>query len=106
MTVQPQEPVSYRWILSFPTSGTIVDNIEWPWDWSGVDDEETVKDALGDDAMLVYLANGQRIIVRALSEERKAARRARKAADRACYEAAYALARSKEREGFYGKGQP
>lgn len=36
--------------------------------------EDDVKDTLGDGRLLVTLANGQRIIVRALSEDRKSAR--------------------------------
>lgn len=69
MNVQPWEPVSYRWIL-----GEYHADTDWNWDWDGMDDAAYLSVELRDDAMNVSLKNGQRIIVRALSDDRKAAR--------------------------------
>lgn len=76
--VKPWEPVSYAWVLHFPNDVVIVDHVEFPWDWSDMSTEGDVKRTIGSDAMIVDLSCGQKIIVRALSEERKAARRMRR----------------------------
>lgn len=69
--VKPWEPVSYNWLV---IAG---DKMKKPIDWPC--DEEGKREIVGpDDVMRLTLANSQRIIVRALSDERKAARRMRR----------------------------
>lgn len=70
--VKPWEPVSFGW--------TTFDSFPW-----GIrtDADRIMADVmLIPEGMRVTLANKQKIIVRALSEERKAARRARQEANR------------------------
>lgn len=71
MTVQPHEPVGHQWASQCGV---------WSFSFSSQDRVGGLC-ARGDDFIVpcrVTLANGQRIIVRALSEERKAVRRARR----------------------------
>lgn len=69
MNVKPWEPVRGYYVDP-------EDPFENPKeDWTWIDFQVCFR--LDEDALRVTLANGQRIIVRALSEERKTARRAR-----------------------------
>lgn len=79
MDVKPWEPAKGGW--------TGWEKFTWARrDWKYVADEEAVKTWLDPSSeeprLLVTLANGQCIIVRALSEDRKAARAAMKEAKR------------------------
>lgn len=78
MDVKPWEPVTLRYVENEQENNE--KPIDWPWgkeDFKWLRTEEGCIQWL---PALVVLANGQRIIVRPLSEERKAARRARQGA--------------------------
>lgn len=75
MTVLPHEPVSYCW--TFIEGTRVNDDVHIDWDWNDAEEKDSTPPEPGDVAE-VTLANGQRIIVRALSEERKAERARRK----------------------------
>lgn len=72
--VKPWEPVSGFWLYD----GTMSLHCSWPWNMAGPSCQFATMEKYG--KLRVDLANGQRIIVRALSEERKAARAAMKEA--------------------------
>ena len=77
--VKPWEPVTYHWQYEDEGFERIKDC--WKWElseWESFSDPTEAKRLFASDQISVTLANGQRIIVRALSEERKAARRARR----------------------------
>lgn len=74
MDVKPWEPVKGYYV----DPDDPFENPKDYWDWS----DPGVCRRLGQDALRVTLANGQRIIVRALSEDRKASRRARQGASK------------------------
>lgn len=71
MDVKPWEPVSGWFLVDRDFS-----ELSWPWEFRGDSCSFVEKDDNG--PLQVTLANGQRIIVRALSEDRKAARAAMK----------------------------
>jgi hypothetical protein len=75
--IKPWEPVSYKYSQSF------YGPFEWKSGFSrSLDTELGVNNAfLFDPALHLTLANSQRVIVRALSEERKAARRQKRIHD-------------------------
>lgn len=76
MDVKPWEPVTVRYIEKEQIGNERP--IDWGWeksDWSDFSLDQYTNYWC---PALITLANGQRIIVRALSEERKAARKARR----------------------------
>ncbi len=72
--VKPWEPVSYNWEFTGP--GPFIGYTDWPFA-----DGEVCTGINDWWAAHVTLANSQRVIVRALSEERKSARRLQRKID-------------------------
>lgn len=81
MDVKPWEPVKFHWQFARSNFKASEDNNDFDEDiWMCLSTEIDAADILENDKMSVALANNQRVIVRALSEDRKAARAARKEA--------------------------
>lgn len=77
--VKPWEPVSYCWTA---LDGVPIEDgiIHFQWNAHDQHDDTPVDEG---DVIVLSLANSQRVIVRALSEERKAARAMRKRVNKA-----------------------
>lgn len=82
MDVKPWEPVRYDWQFKHNNFASRRSHVlKWEKaEWDTFASGNSAKKLLGADQMSVILSNGQRIIVRALSDERKAARAAMKEA--------------------------